>query len=164
MEVLTTKVCLVCQADISHKRANAMYCCRQHKSVAGGKRRNYKQAYQQNKEARKAQALDLYRKNRESAKKRMLEYQKANMHLFRASAAERRAAKRQASPLWLSEDDKWLLKEIYEVASLRSKLTKVNWHVDHIVPLKHDSVCGLHVPWNLQVITAAQNISKHNRF
>jgi len=84
--------------------------------------------------------------------------------LFRASAAERRAAKRQASPLWLSEDDKWLLKEIYETASLRSKLTKVNWHVDHIVPLKHDSVCGLHVPWNLQVITAAQTISKHNRF
>jgi 5-methylcytosine-specific restriction endonuclease McrA len=164
MEVLTTKVCLVCQADISHKQAKAKYCCRQHKSVAAGKRRNYKDLYQRKKVVLQKRALDRYHSNRDKERKRMLEYQKANMHLFCAAAAERRAAKRQASPPWLSEDDKWLLKEIYEVASLRSKLTKVNWHVDHIVPLKHDSVCGLHVPWNLQVITAAQNISKHNRF
>ncbi len=164
MEVLKLRKCLVCDADISHKRANAVYCCRQHKGIALGARRDYKAAYARLKESRRKKALSYYHKTREQQKERMLKYQQANKHIYCANAAKRRAAKKQASPNWLSNEDKWLIKEIYETAALRTKLTKVDWHVDHIVPLKHDSVCGLHVPWNLQVITASENISKHNRF
>lgn len=79
------------------------------------------------------------------------------------STAKRRAARIQRTPKWLTEDDLWIIKEVYALAAARTKLHGFSWHVDHIVPLQGETVSGFHVPNNLQVIPWVDNIKKHNK-
>jgi 5-methylcytosine-specific restriction endonuclease McrA len=79
-----------------------------------------------------------------------------------ARYAKRRANKQKATPVWLSKDDIFLMQEIYSLARLRTKTSEIVWEVDHIVPLSNSKVCGLHVPWNLQVIPLVENRKKRN--
>lgn len=68
--------------------------------------------------------------------------------------AVRRAQKRNATPKWASRQ------EMLKIYRSRNK----GQHVDHIIPLIHPLVCGLHNEFNLRVISAEENMSKGNKF
>ena len=70
---------------------------------------------------------------------------------------------KQASPNWNDEFNSFFIKEIYHLSSLRSEVTGIKWHVDHIIPLRGKTVSGLHVWNNLQLLPASENLKKNNK-
>jgi len=99
--------------------------------------------------------------NKEKANKAVLNWVSNNRDKSNFYASNRRAVKRNATVAWAN---KFILKEAYNLAKLREKLCGGIWHVDHIVPLKSDIVCGLHTHDNIQVIPAIVNLVKNNRY
>ena len=125
---------------------------------------NSKRWRQENPERSKELIKLWEQKNKERVKELSRAWKKANKHKVNANTRMRQAAKLNATPPWLNEDHKFMLEEIYELRDLRTQATGVVHHVDHIVPLRGAEVCGLHVPWNLQVIPASDNIRKGNSY
>lgn len=106
--------------------------------------------------------MRVYRLNNLDARREAARrYQKENPHVEAARVAKRRAEKLRATPSWA---DMGAVAGFYEDARWFTKVTGVQHHVDHIVPLKGANVCGLHVPWNLEVILATDNLRKNNKW
>ena len=98
--------------------------------------------------------------NRDRSLANKLAWVKKNPERVSHLKAKRRGVEKKAMPAWANE---FFILEAYALARLRTKMLGFPWHVDHIVPLQSDSVCGFHVEHNLQVIPGSVNQSKSNR-
>jgi hypothetical protein len=105
-----------------------------------------------------------YAKHQDNALKVKKAYRQANKGKINALVAARKIVIKQRTPKWLDEIAFDRIKNEYQLAALLSKLTGSSWHVDHIIPLQGKLVSGLHVPSNLRVLPALENISKKNKF
>jgi len=123
-----------------------------------------KDAHAKRKEVRNAESREYRAANLEKMRELGRKWAKDNAGKMLQTNAARRAAKHRAIPIWAKEEfDSFVVKEMYDLAVRRTISTGVKHHVDHIVPLRSDVVCGLHCAANLRVITETENFSKGNR-
>ena len=106
---------------------------------------------------------DYYDKNRERILIQKSIYIQENLSIIVAKNVKRYATKKKRTPPWVTEDHVGEMQKFYVEAHKLTEETGIPHHVDHIIPLQGKDVSGLHVPWNLQILTAYDNISKGNR-
>lgn len=153
-------VCLECmRAEHSkYKDRRAEYFAAYNKSDAGRAAKN--KYYAANKDAVIARANAVPAEQRREWKR---QHKLNNPEQQKAYTNLRRRRFREATPKWLTSDDKTVMRQMYLDAMQLTKATGERYVVDHIVPLQGESVSGLHVPWNLRVITQAENLRKSNK-
>jgi hypothetical protein len=126
-------------------------------------------------EAAKAAGRRYYEKNREvviaravarppeERRRARTKHKESNPELYKALTSVRKRRHRNATPPWITKEQKLQIRQMYLQAQKLTKMTGERYVVDHIIPLINDAVCGLHVPWNLRVMTQEENLQKSNK-
>ena len=127
------------------------------------KRLSARNSYKKYSKKRIEYVVEWGKKNKDKRKKYVKENRERHPDKHCATQAKRRARKLMATPKWLNEQHFNEINKFYKKAQELTKSTGIIHHVDHIIPLKGENVCGLHVPWNLQILTMKENISKSNK-
>ena len=136
---------------------------------------NAKRKLQPKSEAAKEAGRRYYEKNRELVKAKAASrpaevrnkynrvHKERHKEYYNVLTSLRKRRHREATPAWLNTKQKQAIKNLYMQAVTLSKITGERYVVDHIIPLINPEVCGLHVPWNLRVITQEENLKKSNK-
>ena len=137
--------------------ASKKWRCNHKERVKEGQR-NLHHANPERAAAKRRRAYCANREKRlESAKRVKLE----NRDFYTQLQRLREAKRSQAFPLWANRKK---MNAIYREARRLEQEDGIKRHVDHIVPLVHPLVSGLHCEFNLQILTATENVMKHNKF
>ena len=148
-------ICEECSKEFTHRQKGSKYCSpsccmkKYHKDNREKLLARKKELYLQNKESFNSQAQQWYQENKDIRQKLNRDY---------------RHTKNKSILVGDKEFYHLFMKEIYSLRKIRTELTGIEWHVDHIVPLKGKNVCGLHTPNNMQLLTAVENKQKFNSF
>ena len=136
-----------CKSKIDNKYSICLIC-----SKLDYKERS--EYYKEYREENKEKAKEYREENKEKTKEYNSKYYQEHKKEDLARQAKHRASKLQRTPVWNNLQE---IKEIY----LRCP---EGYHVDHEIPLQGKLVSGLHVPENLQYLTAKENLSKSNKY
>lgn len=150
-----TNWCKECsKAKVSAYAAENRETVREWNKASGAKFR----ANNREREAQRQRAY--YHANTPVRREAERKWRTANKPTHNKLQAARRARVLKATPNWANHK---YIALFYEMARLESERLGVPVHVDHIVPLKSSRVCGLHCEHNLQLLIAADNLTKSNR-
>ena len=121
--------------------------------------------YRQENKEKFSEYMKKYREeNKGKISARKKKYRQENKEKVLFFTRKRQSQKLKRIPIWLLNEDFWLIEEVYKLRKIRSEATKTEWHVDHIIPLQGKNVSGLHCPDNLQLIPRVYNLSKFNKW
>lgn len=143
-----------------HRNDGRNQYCRSCTSQVGKK---YKE---NNAEKIAARHIKYRNENKDKIKDSQSKYASKNKGKYNAYAMKRISSKKNAAVDWA---DKQYIDDLYENCREAEQIfgnigLNVKFQVDHIIPLQHDLVCGLHVQDNLQILSARDNQSKNNHF
>jgi hypothetical protein len=150
------------------KKQKAGHYERRKEHIIARVRRRYRAEPEKHREAARVYAKEHRVEARNRAKnwrvanpewKRELDakFYRENRGLVNSYKAQYRAARLQATPIWLTKEHRKAIVAFYMAAKKLSEGTGIEHEVDHIVPLQGKTVCGLHAPWNLRVIPQTEN-------
>lgn len=117
--------------------------------------------YNKNRDAIIKNVQGWYEDNKQYRSTYRRKHYESNKGAYNAATRARQAAKLKATPSWANLEQ---IKRIYTACASITKRTGVEHHVDHIIPLQGESVCGLHVEKNLAIIPAQMNLQKSNTY
>lgn len=99
--------------------------------------------------------LNWIKRNPEKRAESSEKYRKKNSEYYAHYSSKRKRTEKQAMPSWAKLDS---ILVFYKEAKAQGL------EVDHIIPLKHKKVCGLHNEFNLQLLSRTENAKKNNKF
>lgn len=112
-----------------------------------------------NPKRRAAHAASWRVRNPERAKQVAKNWRETHRDYINGRKVQRILIAKQQTPKWSIP---FFVREARALARLRTRMTGFEWHVDHIVPLRHPLVCGLHSHTNIRVVPAVVNLRKNN--
>jgi hypothetical protein len=123
-----------------------------------------KNRYWENIEVERARKTEWSLSNKEHVNKYKSEYRKKEPDRHRYWDSLKHAKRKQRVPPWLTSQQLEEINNFYWLAKDLQLVTGEIYQVDHIVPLLGKNICGLHVPWNLQILPSDLNNKKNNKF
>lgn len=163
---MTTKICKECKKDLPLEE---YYASKRQRLGVRSKCKSCMNTYRKERynsvtKQEERDASDAWRnRNREKARAYCTKWREKNKPRKAEQERIRKAKESLAKPAWLSKEQKDKILWYYAVAQEIRK-SGIPCEVDHIIPLQGKNVCGLHVPWNLQILTKEENAKKHNSF
>jgi hypothetical protein len=159
------KVCKKCNQTLS---ATMFYSSKNTKDGLRGKCKECTNQdnngwYSKNKESVCRRTQEYKNERRDVIREKGIQYYRLNKSKYLANYSKRLHCKRKATPTWLTKAQTEAISNYYWLANDLYAISGEKYHVDHIVPIQGKNVCGLHVPWNLQILPSDINISKSNR-
>ena len=114
------------------------------------------------KDRKREYARIWYRRNKERIKRQRQAHPNYHRRLRSANEQYRKACRR-ADIYRHDLEIQHRIDLIYDEMKTRNKAGE-DVVVDHIIPINNELVCGLHLPWNMQLLSRSENSIKSNDF
>ncbi len=166
---VSTRSCVDCQnahsrdwkkAHVESQTASKRQWTAKNREKVRALKKTYYATDERTRELQKKRARKWMEANREKYRASSARWRVANLDVAAAAQQRRRSRLLRCMPEWVNHDE---IQQFFTKAKELSDATGVKHNVDHIYPLQGRMVTGLHVPWNLQIMTESENKSKGAR-